>query len=98
MYSYDFGQRLKQLRKNIPLNQGQLALRVGVSPSLISAYETGNRFPSCEVLLRLSRIFHVSVDYLLGQEKYISILVNDLDETQILLISQMVEKMREQTK
>lgn len=93
---YNFGKRLRQLRKSIPLNQKQLATRIGVTPSLISSYENGSRFPSCEVLLQFSHVFHVSVDYLLGQEEYTSILVNDLNETQILILSQLVEELRHQ--
>lgn len=91
---YNFGKRLRQLRKGIPLSQEQLAQRIGVAKSLISAYENGNRFPSCEVLLQLSRLFHVSVDYLLGQEEHTSIRVTDLNEHQILLLVQLVEQMR----
>lgn len=91
---YDFGKRLKQLRKGIPLSQEQLAQRIGVTKSLISSYENGVRFPSCEVLLQLSRVFHVSVDYLLGQEEHTSIRVDGLDEHQILLLVQLVEQMR----
>lgn len=95
---YNFGKRLRQLRKSIPLNQKQLATRIGVAPSLISSYENGTRFPSCEVLLQFSHIFHVSVDYLLGQEEYTSVLVNDLDETQIIFVAQFIEYLRKQEK
>lgn len=95
---YNFGKRLRQLRKSIPLNQKQLATRIGVAPSLISSYENGTRFPSCEVLLQFSHIFHVSVDYLLGQEEYTSVLVDDLDETQIIFVAQFIEYLRKQEK
>ncbi len=91
---YNFGKRLKQLRKGIPLSQEQLAKRLGVTKSLISSYENDVRFPSCEVLLQLSRIFHVSVDYLLGQEAYTAIRVDGLNEHQILLLVQLVDQMR----
>ncbi len=91
---YDFGKRLKLLRKQIPLSQQQLAHQIGVVPSLISSYENGSRFPSCEVLLQLSHTFHVSVDYLLGQEIHASILVNDLTDVEIITLCKLINEMR----
>ena len=62
----DFGQRLRTLRLQEALTQQQLAERLGLTKSVISAYETDLRLPSYDVLLKLSRIFKVSTDYLLG--------------------------------
>lgn len=59
--------RLKGLRDKYGLSQKQVAERLGVSPSIVSGYETGERTPSTEVLLALSRLYHVSTDYLLGR-------------------------------
>lgn len=47
--------------------QKQVGEKVGVSPSIISGYETGERTPSVEVLLALSYLFNCSTDYLLGK-------------------------------
>ena len=44
-----------------------LAKRLGYSPSVISAYETGDRTPSVQALIALADVYHVSVDYLLGR-------------------------------
>lgn len=38
-------------------------------PSVYSRYETGKREPSVDVLLKLSRLYGVSVDYLMSQKK-----------------------------
>lgn len=62
----DFGQRLRTLRLQEALTQQQLAERLGLTKSVISAYETDLRLPSYDVLRKLSRIFKVSTDYLLG--------------------------------
>lgn len=61
--------RLKQLRSQHGFTQRQLANRIGVSPSIISGYETGERTPSTEALLALSDVYNCSTDYLLGKEK-----------------------------
>ncbi len=64
----DFSSRLKKLRIQNNITQEQLAKRIGLTKSVISAYETGIRMPSYEALLAISRVFKVSIDYLLGNE------------------------------
>ena len=51
------------------MTQKDLADRIGVSKSIISSYESGIRYPSYDVIVKMARIFHVSTDYLLGKEK-----------------------------
>lgn len=60
--------KLKQLRTQYGFTQRQLARMIGVSPSIISGYETGERTPSVEILLSLSTIYNCSTDYLLGKQ------------------------------
>lgn len=55
----DFANRLRGLRLKYYWNQGQLARRAGVSTSLISSYEKSERFPSVDMLIKLSDIFVV---------------------------------------
>lgn len=74
----NFGEKIKKLRKEKKLTQKQLADLAGVAISAISAYESGNRYPSYEVLINLSHIFHVSTDYLLGISSIKSIDVTGL--------------------
>lgn len=62
----ELGKRVKALRLQNHLTQEQLAQKLGLTKSVISAYETGSRQPSYDVLIRLSRIFKVSTDYLLN--------------------------------
>ena len=59
-------QKLAALRKNAGLNMSELAEKIGVSRSLISKYEKGERMPGREVLVLLSEFYGVSVDALLG--------------------------------
>lgn len=62
-------ERLQKLRTEYGLSQKEVAYRIGVSSSVISGYETGERTPSAEVLLSLSYLYKCSTDYLLGKEK-----------------------------
>lgn len=65
----DFGNRLKTLRIQSNLTQAQLAERLDLTKSVISAYETGLRMPSYDVMISIARIFKVTTDYLLGVEQ-----------------------------
>ena len=76
----EFGQRLKSLRKQKNLTQKQLAELIGTQNSIISFYEVGDRIPSPEVIIKLTRTLHVSTDYLLGLEKNESVDISTLSE------------------
>lgn len=58
--------RIAELRKNAHLNQVGLAMKLNVSQKMISAYESGTHQPSIDTLIRMSEIFNVSVDYIIG--------------------------------
>jgi transcriptional regulator with XRE-family HTH domain len=64
----EFGEVLKELRQQAGMTQKQLADRLWLSKATVSYYEQAVRYPSPEVLIKLSRVFHVSTDYLLGIE------------------------------
>lgn len=89
----DFGSRLKDLRKQSGLTQQQLAERIGVTKSVVSFYELRERSPSPEVLIKLSYIFHVSTDYLLGIERNKTIDVSELDDEDIKAVQLIVDRL-----
>ena len=62
-----FATRLKALREEKNLNQGQLAKALGMSRGSISFYENGERTPDIETLDKVSKFFDVSYNYLLGK-------------------------------
>ena len=76
------------------LSQKTLAERLGVTKSVISYYESQERSPSPDVLIRCSRIFHVSADYLLGLDARETIDVSDLDAEDVALLRMLAERMR----
>ena len=90
----DFGTRLKELRKQNGLTQQQLAERVGVTKSVISFYELKERAPSPDVLTKLSYIFHVSTDYLLGIERNKTVDVTGLSDEDIRAVQIIVDRLR----
>ena len=63
-----FGDRLKILREEKEVTQKELGRAIGVSDRVIGYYESNDRFPKDESVLRnIADFFSVSVDYLLGR-------------------------------
>ena len=62
----NLGEGIKNLRMAQGMTQEELAKRINVSKATVSAYENGSRLPSYGVLIKLSQLFHVSTDSLLG--------------------------------
>lgn len=61
-----FGERLRRLRKERDITQGQLAEVIGVVPSAVGKYERiPQSYPSVEALMKIADYFDVSIDYLL---------------------------------
>ena len=89
----DFGSKLKALRKGEKLTQQQLANRLGVAKSVVSYYESGNRFPSYDVLIKIAHIFHTTTDYLLDVERKRVIDVSELSD-EISLVTNIVEVLK----
>lgn len=90
----EFGKRLKMLRTNKKLTQQQLADRLGVAKSVVSYYESGDRFPSYDVLVGIARTFHVTTDYLLGIERDRIINVSDLSDEDISVVESVAEALK----
>ena len=91
-------ERLRDLRQKNGLSQKDTAKLLEVSPSIISGYETGERTPSVENLLALSRIYRCSTDYLLGKEtatRSVTLDVGDLTDQQIQVLLDLIRIFRE---
>ena len=86
--------KLKELRQRLELSQREVADRLGVSPSIISGYETGERTPSIDSLLSISYLYNCSVDYLLGktnEKPKLYIDTSKLNENQVKAIISLIE-------
>ena len=59
--------RLKELRKEKGISQLRLATELNTSQNTISRYETGEREPGIDELIKIADYFNVSVDYLIGR-------------------------------
>ena len=69
-------------------------LRLGVTKSVISAYETALRYPSYDILIRIASLFGVSVDYLLGIEAVRTLDISGLSNEHVELVRRLVDALR----
>lgn len=94
----DLPNRLRDLRIKYDYSQKEVSEKIGVSPSIVSGYESGERTPSTQVLLSLAYLYGCSTDYLLGKQNDSSQLVLDvsgLSDKQINAIKNIVEAIKE---
>ncbi len=61
--------KLKELRTQAGLTQEELANRLYVSRTLVSKWESGNRYPGADSLARLAILFSTTREELIGGQK-----------------------------
>lgn len=90
----EFSEKLVTLRKGRDLTQEQLAEQLNVSRQSVSKWENGQVIPEVEKIVELSKVFHVTLDYLLKPSEIdeLSVKTDMLEQQQKQLLS------REQTR
>ncbi len=80
----ELGNRLKELRKNLNINQDELAERLFVTRQTISNWENDKSYPDIQSVLLISDIFEVSIDQLLkGDVESMEKIVTEQNEADI---------------
>lgn len=65
-----FGEKVKKLRKEMKLSQGELAAKIGVSARSVASYEAGTSYPRYkEVYEALAAALGVDVNYLRTEDE-----------------------------
>lgn len=62
------GKKLLYLRKKSKLTQAELAEKLNYSDKAISKWEKGESLPSVEVFYKISKLYGVSLDFIIGDE------------------------------
>lgn len=91
---FDFGYRLRALRKKKRMTQTQVAKRLNISKASISGYENNVKTPSVDTLIQMSNLYGVSTDYLLGLDNRDMLDVDGISERQKALLEQILLEMR----
>jgi len=66
--NFIIGKNLTALRKKNKLTQLELAQMLNYSDKAVSKWENGESVPSIEALHKISKIYNVSLDYLVGEQ------------------------------
>lgn len=88
------GKRILELRSGFGWSQVELAKRLGVAKQTVSNWENDNIQPSIEMLIRLSRLFHVSTDYLLGLDEIPRLSIAGIPEEVVAHIALLLDDYR----
>lgn len=82
----DIGSKIIELRKKFSLSQSELAKKVNVSRTIIGNYERNENAPSVDILLKIAKVFDVSIDYIVGEgqlsnyDKNVLKRINDIEQ------------------
>jgi transcriptional regulator with XRE-family HTH domain len=64
----NFGEKMKLLRKEKGWSQEELSKKIETDTRQVSLYENNKVAPSAETIVRISKVFNISIDYLLIDE------------------------------
>ena len=88
------GEKIKELRTTRNLTQSKLAEVIGVTTSAVSSYEVCARQPSYDVLVKISKFFNVTTDYLLGASDKDIIDITELNVNQRNIIRETIKEFK----
>lgn len=60
----NLGNRIKQEREKLNLSQDELAQKMNISRQAVSKWETGKSYPDIETIIKLSELYHLTLDEL----------------------------------
>ena len=89
------GKRIGELRAACGWSQVELAKRLSVAKQTVSNWENENILPSVEMVVRLSGIFGVTTDYLLGLDDIPRLSVEGLPEAVVAHLQLLIEDYRQ---
>lgn len=79
--------RIKELRKKHNLTQKEVAKKLEISLTSYSLYESGKRTVPLPVFIKLAKLYHTSIDYIVGDtykeiphSKFEKVQENNIDE------------------
>lgn len=77
----EFHEKLQKLRADEGLTQEELAVKLFVSRTAISKWESGRGYPSIDSLKAIAKHFHITIDELIGTEEIVTLAEQDKKES-----------------
>ena len=94
---YGFSKKLILLRQNKKMSQSEVARRINVSHSAVSAYESDEILPSLETFMKLVELYNTSADYLLSLNYPRDTAILDtsgLNKQQLVALQNLIDTMK----
>ncbi len=82
---------IKKLREDAGYSQAELARKLDVTRSSVNAWEMGLSTPTTPYIVELSKLFHVSTDYILGIESNRTISIDSFTPEETELIYSLIK-------
>ena len=96
------GVKIKELREKAGMTQTELAEKLGLSKSVISAYEKGIRNPSFKILPQIAKTFNVTELFFFEKGEWekqaVTIDISDLNKDQQRIVISLVNEFKESNK
>ena len=101
-----YSNRIRSLRKKLKMTQKQMAEQLFIDQSTLATYENGTREIPIDILVKLSKMYGISVDYLLGVSDFAVLddalvrtqtkeLIDSLSATQVFEVKGYIRRMIE---
>ncbi len=87
-------QQIRMIRLSRKMSQVELAKELNVTKQSVSNWENDNIQPSVEMVMKIAKVFSVSVDYLLGIDQHTYIDVSGLPDDTVSHLRQLVDDLR----
>lgn len=89
--TFAISDRIKNLREMNGMTQTELANKLGISRGAVNSWEMSLSTPTVANIIQLSKIFHVTTDYLLGITDNVYLDISVLCEEEQKAVMNIVE-------
>lgn len=90
----DIGERLRDIRKDNNFTQAELAELLGLTRSAVNSWEMSDSLPSTLYLMKLAKLYKVSIDYLVGLDNREFVDISDLSSADKEIIYGLLKRFK----
>ena len=84
------GDTIRSLREQAGYSQAGLAKKLGVTRSSVNAWESGLSAPTAVYIIELSKLFHVSSDFILGLDNTMQLNLSEFSEEEVRILYSLI--------
>lgn len=91
----DFGKSFKFYRQKAKLTQKEAAKRIGIKDYQLGNYETNRSQPSLEILKKMSNVYLVSIDKMLGNNILANKYAGEINENEYIDLDELLTNLND---